>query len=146
MEILSKEDRKYFAAFIVIGVIVAAIGIFLIYRAYHDNGSCTQSCEAVVADIESHRKGKEINENKEVFVPVFEYEYKGEKYVRAGSSVRYDKFEKGDKVTILIDPDRPQNIYIQPDFLDNLLYYFIIFTGGFSVLVGSVLLFGFSKK
>ena len=146
MSAIRKEDRVYFLIFVFIGLAVLVLGIILLYGSYNGEGSCTEEVKASVISTDGRRTKNDVG-SKSVYMPVFEYEYKGETYVQgAPDKQRKGKFEKGDEVTVNIDPDSPQTLYIKPDFTDRLLYIILMVFGGIAAVVGSELFFASRAK
>lgn len=115
--------------FALVGLIAAAVGIYLLAGRISDMKRCTEQVPAVVVDLEkvvSRGSKKSVT-----YAPVFEYEYKGTTYhYTSPISSRPPDYERGERATLKIDPNAPNVAYVE----DKTAIMFIIICLGFGVL------------
>lgn len=140
---ISTNDRRNqlmgLGLFLLVGILCAVVGIYLLYRHISVKNRCSEPVSAVVTDMKSHSSAgmhKWIT-----YAPVFEYEYRGKKYTYI-SDVSSDppSFRRGDEVELMIDPDDPNIVFVTEDkserwIIAGALAFGIIFTafGGIGI-------------
>lgn len=133
MSKVSPDDKRTqvlgFSLFALAGLIAAAVGIYLLAGRISDKKRCTEPVPAVVVDLEkvvSRGSKKSIT-----YAPVFEYEYHGMTYYYTSPiSSKPPDYERGERVTLMIDPNYPNVAYVD----DKTAMTFIIICLGFGVL------------
>ena len=93
---------------IVLGIILALVGVLLIAAVINSKGKCTMRVEATVSDVivkVMPRRGYSVN----YYTPVFSYTVDGAAYsTKADLSTKDEKqFAVGQKATVLVNPADP---------------------------------------
>lgn len=133
MSKVSPDDKRTqiigLSLFALVGLIAAAVGIYLLAGRISDKKRCTEPMTAVVVDLEkvvSRGSRKTVT-----YAPVFEYEYHGTTYhYTSPISSKPPDYERGERVTLMIDPNDPNVAYVK----DKTAMMFIIICLGFGVI------------
>lgn len=107
----AKARMALWAIFVVFGAILALVALMLLLGRGNDKKRCTQPVTAVVVDNET-RRSKTMKNHSFTYAPVFEYEYRGQTYRHESSiSTNPPRFQVGQRVELMIDPDNPATVY-----------------------------------
>lgn len=118
-----------FSLFALIGLIAAAVGIYLLSGRISDKKRCTESVTAVVVDLE--RVVSSGSKKSITYAPVFEYTYHGTTYHYISPiSSRPPDYRRGETASLMIDPNDPNIAYVN----DKTATMFILICLGFGVL------------
>lgn len=137
MSKVSPDDKRTqiigLSLFTLVGLIAAAVGIYLLAGRISDKKRCTESVPAVVIDLE--KRVSRGSRKSVTYAPVFEYEYAGKtyQYVSPISSKPAD-YERGERVTMMIDPNDPNVAYVN----DKTVTMFIVICLAFGVIFAAV--------
>lgn len=133
MSKLSPDDKRTqligLSLFALVGLIAAAVGIYLLTGRISDKKRCTEPVPAVVVDLE--KRVSRGSKKSITYAPVFEYEYHGTTYYyRSPISSKPADYERGERVTLMIDPNDPNVAYVK----DNKAMVFLLLCLGFGVI------------
>ena len=105
----AKDLKIMCIGLIAFGLIFAIIGGVIVSKKIISKNRCTDEVKGVV--IENVLSSS--NEDGSSYAPVFEYEYNGVKH-RYKSNVYTSppSYDVGESVTIMVDPDDPEDIYV----------------------------------
>lgn len=118
--------------FTLVGLISLVVGIVLLSGRSAEKKRCTEPVPAVVVDFE-----KRHSEHRIKYAPVFEYEYGGKKYTRVSRvASKKPDYSRGDKTTLMIDPNDPTVVYMQDDAMKNIITICLVFGIIFSTFGG----------
>lgn len=133
-------DRKVLIiitlVFLTIGLIFAITGCLMYYFSNQRMKSCTEEVQSTVIDLRARYSDTSVT-----YAPVFSYEYGGQVYEHVSSvSSNPPAFDRGQQVTIFVDPADPEKIYVPED--KSLRIISIVFTaiGSLFALIGLVVL------
>lgn len=128
-DLLPFEINWEFLGVFMFGVITFVIGVALCFSSYFANRKLKKRCNATV----SARIIKMVDEKK--MCPIYEYEYNGKKRKVKGLPINDGYVDQ--VVTLMINPNKPREIYFEFKLKDNL---FMIVFGFPFVLAGLYLL------
>lgn len=114
MSIISSDDKRGqvmgLGLFTLVGLIALVVGIVMLAERSSDKKRCTEPVSAVVVDFEKRYSRR----HRTTYAPVFEYEYGEIKYTYVSSvSSKKPDYSRGDKTTLMIDPNVPTVVYMQ---------------------------------
>ena len=119
---------------LIVGIVFVGVGIFLYTHGAHLKKVCTSSNQATVVDFEQDIDNES---NSITYYPIVEYEVNGKKYnSRYSTGDTTHKYSVGQKITILYNPDNPNEYYIEGDNSDNIGAYICIGVGGLVTILG----------
>ena len=110
-----------------IGILVFAVGYWLIRKHKRLVVECTESVEGVVAQInsESSSDGKST-----LYSPTFAYMVNGKEYrYSSGSSSTRCGFRQGQKVTVCHVPGNPTRCYVREEKMSIIMYHIVAIIG-----------------
>ena len=125
----------YTIVFLSIGIITLSID--------GDNKLCTESVTATVteniqSDSARNRHRSNIDKHKYIYTPVYSYAYDGKEYsVESSNSTRPAKYDVGDRVVIMVNPDNPSEIY-EPEFKEISLGSIICIISGVCIFLACI--------
>ena len=126
-----KAEIAFFGIFFLVGTVFTLIGISILVSTMRNEKLCIVEAPATVIRMEQHRS-KSSKTTKTVYSPVLEYTYHGVTYTYVSNvATNPPKYHAGQKVTIMLNPDDPQMLYISGD---NSSYWLC----GIFIAVGSV--------
>lgn len=133
MSKLSPDDKRTqligLSLFALVGLIAAAVGIYLLAGRISDKKRCTEPVPAVVVDLE--KRVSRGSKKSITYAPVFEYEYHGTTYhYTSPISSKPADYERGERVTLMIDPNDPNVAYVK----DKTAMVFLLICLGFGVI------------
>lgn len=106
----ARARMALWAIFLVAGVIAAAVSVLLLLGRGTDKKRCTEPVTAVVVDNET--VVSKTMRRPFTYAPVFEYEFRGQTYRHKSSiSTNPPRFEIGQRVELMIDPNDPATAY-----------------------------------
>ena len=124
---------------LIAGIIFVGLGIFLYTHAEHLKKVCIANTQATIVDFD-----QEIDDesNNISYFPIIEYEVNGKKYNRRHTTADTTrKYSVGQKVSILYNPENPDEYYFEGDKSDNIVAYICIGVGGIVTILGIYTLF-----
>lgn len=130
--------------FLVIGLIILAVGFFINFSASVNKKKCTEKVPATVVGIleKQSRTGSAGSRNRStvtVYSPVFGFTYEGQKYkVNNSSYSNLNSFYEGQETEIYINPDDPNQFYCPEDKTSKSMTYVLALVGGVFTLVSVV--------
>lgn len=130
------NNPKIIGGFIIFfSVLFITVGIIVSFVPKIKTKKCTEPVKAEVVDniLSNDKKGK-YSKN---FSPVFQFEYKGEKYtVISKASSNPPAFRIGERVELKIDPDNPNDFYAPSDKTFGMIGIIFLIMGGIFLFVG----------
>lgn len=117
---MDEERKAQLVGFI--GMIAAGIAFFLfgtiMLSAYGSRIKCTEQVSAVVVknlEVNKLRGGNKGKVHGTTYAPIFEYEYDGKEYSYISKiSSNPAEYSAGERVTIRVNPNDPDEIYHKP--------------------------------
>lgn len=106
-------------------------GFFYIKADNEQKAQCTVEIEAVVEENATVYIKKKSSKPKTriSYAPVYSYEYNGKPYsIKSNNSSKPPRYDVGEKVEIMINPDNPSQIY-EPGVV-NMIFPIILTAGG----------------
>lgn len=131
-----------FAIPIGVGVLFFLFGTILSIM-FGKNSSCTEEVTAVVVEMVEHkpRGSAGTMKRRSTYSPVFEYELGGKQYSYASKVSSYPpEFSEGERVTIWVNPNDPNEIYYKPSAALVLMSILFRFLGGVLAVGGIIAL------
>ena len=130
--------------FVLVGIGLFFLSSYMTKRDSNVRARCTEQVQAVVTGFE---RSDNSDKSSNAVTPVFEYEYNGQSYTsRTGSysSTYKDKFAVGQKYTVYVDPNDPQEMYSEDIGSSDATMFKILKWGGLALAVIGVITFVFS--
>lgn len=131
---------------------VSFIVVGIVFSKKHEDKlkNCTEQVTAEVIEIKEDTEEELTNDREyeltkerykkiDVYTPVFEYEYNGKNYKKAGRKSKYSAaFKVGEKVELKIDPSDPYAFYVMDDepYVYNSISKIIMILSAFFLLFG----------
>ena len=121
--------------FIVFGLIFFGVGATFLGSLFRDRSVCSFETEGVVVElvqkVTTNKGHKRLS-----YAPVFSYEFEGVSY-KYKSSVysQLDRFKIGQRVTVMVNPDEPTEVYIPESNIEWILGWIIAGVGGLLISV-----------
>ncbi len=132
--------------FAVLGIVFSVIGGAVLYSSKQSEKNCTFETKGTVVEL-VEKRSRNKHGTSTTYAPVFEYEYNGKVYKYESKLATSPKpFEVGDKVTVMVDPDDPKEIYVPEYKTVRIFSYVFLGVGGGLFIAGIILLFVFLKK
>lgn len=124
----------FFGVWTFIGAVFLLI-VLILYRIRRTKSErCTLRVPAEVAEVVRYR-----NQSGGTYYPVLEYRVNGTVLrVKSNWGSRPAKYEKGQRVTVCCDPEKPKSFYIEEDRSPVLLEKIFLFIGLGCILIGSI--------
>ena len=129
--------------FVLVGIGLFFLSSYMTKRDSNVRARCTEQVEASVVSFERSDSSK----SSDAVTPVFEYEYNGRSYTSSTgsySSTYKDKFVVGQKYTVYVDPNDPQEMYSEDIGASDATMFKILKWGGLALAVIGVISFIFS--
>lgn len=100
--------------FLIVGIILLSFGILAVIAIIYNKLSCTEKVTATICKVNKSKffwKGKNIIS----YQPVFEYKHSGNDYKTTATFSTHDKskYQYQSKMDILINPKKPNLIYVK---------------------------------
>ena len=104
----------YIAIFIG-GAICFIVGMVLKNQYISKNEACTYMTEGQIIDLDIKKTTDKNGSTSSTYYPVYSYTYGGQEYRIISDQSAKDAWEykKGQDVTVMLDPERPENSYIK---------------------------------
>lgn len=129
----NQKQKLFFIIGIVttlIGLIVLSLGIY----SFFNIKKIESTYHSTTAQIEGFEKQKRSNSKNAIkYLPVISYKVNGTEYTQILSSKSHD-METGDTITILYNPDNPEQI--RSGEIEKTIYIVSIFAGAITLLSG----------
>jgi len=99
--------------FVLVGLVFAGIGGFLLWRDKRLEKACTAQVSGTVKDVSQSTSYSKKGGRRTSYRPIFTYSVGGVEYVQQShvSSAR-PKFDVGESVTVFYDPSSPKRFYV----------------------------------
>lgn len=125
---ISSDDKRGqvmgLGLFTLVGLIALVVGIVMLSERSSDKKRCTEPVSAVVVDFEKRSSRR----HRTTYAPVFEYEYAETTYRYVSSmSSKKPAYSRGDKTTLMIDPNDPNVVYMQDNTTERISIACLIF-------------------
>lgn len=122
---------------IIVGLVIIAVGIFLIINGKNLEKRCTESAEGTVVEIVVDSQTDSDGTPSTTYYPIIEYKV-GEQIVSKQSSTGSGSsdYKIGEKVEILYNPNKAEEYIIKGDKSSNVLGIVFIVVGIFMTCVG----------
>ena len=133
----SPSSEGYIAMFCLLGfgALFALIGFFGVRKTRQLRLHCTSRTEGVVVENHRHRTGGKSSST--TYCPEFSFMVDGVAYGgRSAVGTQRPRFAKGQEVTVLYDPYRPDDYYVEEDGLSSAVY-FIFLVAGIAVFISA---------
>ena len=119
--------------FILFGVVMMALGIYVIINVQANRKIYTEKTIAVISDIKKETKNDPKLGKQTIYYPVIEYTVNNEKIKKQfpGTTTQIE-YTKGEEIKILYDPTNETNIILHD-------FYRPIFVGIFLIIAGLIL-------
>ena len=104
--------------FILFGLVFLVFGCYRTFTFFKDKHDCTVLVEGTVDSFNSHRFDSD-DDSEVSYAPVFSYVYNDEKHIHIENNYSEDiDLSRGQKVSVYVDPDNPDHVYI-PDYKEK---------------------------
>lgn len=104
--------------FVILAVVVFAIGIFNGVSLNYKEKHCTKDMRAEIVRVEAHRK-TQGKTTRTVYTPYFTYSSNGKNFKgHAKYTTINGKYKAGDIIKIKIDPENPKKYLVENDIAD----------------------------
>ncbi|MCL2804772.1 MAG: DUF3592 domain-containing protein [Treponema sp.] len=138
----SSQGEKIFAVIflLVFGLVFFAVGFFGIKSNKRLIKVCTSLTTGEVVEIQRRRSGGKRPTT--MYYPVFSYTAKGVEYTNCSTTgMSTCKFTEGQKVTMYVNPDNPDEFYVEKYGISNGFYAVFLVIGLLVMAGGPLLLF-----
>ena len=107
-----------FGPYIVIliaGAICYLVGMFLKRQYISKNEACSYMTEGQIIDLDIKKTVDKNGSTSSTYYPVYSYNYGGKEYRIISDQSAKDAWEykKGQAVTVMLEPERPENSYLK---------------------------------
>lgn len=139
---MQSRNPKYnficFLLFAIVGAIFAGVGSVMMIVTAASHSKCTTEAPAVVVEMRTSRSTHKGRVSI-TYAPVLDYEYHNEKFTYTSNIfTNPPKYKKGQHVTVMLNPDNPNELYILGDSTSYILFGFFIGIGALTCIIGVV--------
>ena len=125
--------------FILIGMIFLTVGGFFLGLLFREKAVCSFETKGEVVELVERNKTNNKGRERKSYAAVYSYEFEGKTYKYQSSVYSLPaQFSVGEKVTVMVNPDDPNEIYVPESNVEWILGWII---AGVGILITSVFIF-----
>ena len=133
------EEHSVRIVIVLIGLVLAGVGGFLMWRKKNLVKACTAHVSGTVKDIS--QVSRIVKKKRRTFYyPIFAYSVNGAEYVqKSGNGCPPSKFNVGQSVSVFYDPSSPKQYYVEEEGKSSAMGWAWIFMGVIIMIMAFIL-------
>lgn len=107
---------KPFVIYLIVGIVIALIGILSIKRNSNKKKRCSASARAVIVEVETDSEESEENTKKKyTYTPIFEFKADDDVIRKSGGVYSHNKkkYRVGDTEDVFYNPKKPKEFFVK---------------------------------